>query len=107
MRTRVGIIGAVVSVAIALAVVALELPKGFRLLAAPFVGLSAFGFLQARANTCVAFVAQGIRVMGDSRKAAERVDDALDRALKAKAKKIYAQGLAITVAAVALLLLVP
>lgn len=108
MRTRVGVIGAGISIVGAAALVGTHAFWGWRLLVAIPMFVGAMGFFQARAHTCVAFVASGLKVMGDSRKSAQRVTDPAElAAFRKKARVIYAQGFALTAVVVALVLALP
>lgn len=70
--------------------------------------VGAMGILQARARTCVAFVAADIKVMGDSHADRVKVTDAAERAaFRKKARVIYAKGLGATAVVVALFMLLP
>lgn len=107
-RKRHGVAFTVVSVLVAGALLKSDAQWPARLTLALPVMLAAMGFLQARARTCVAFVAGNIKVMGDSRGDRVRVTDENERAaFKQKARMLVAQGAAVTAVVVALFLLVP
>ncbi len=108
MRNRVGVIGTVATLLLAGALLETHVFWAWRLLVALPMFVGAMGFFQARAHTCVAFVASGIKVLGDSRDDAVMVTDPAEAAaFRAKARLIYAQGAALTALVVALVLALP
>ena len=108
MRNRVGVIGTALTLLAAAALLETHVYWPWRLLVGLPMFIGAMGFFQARAHTCVAFVASGIKVMGDSRDDAQKVTDPAEvAAFRKKARAIYAQGLALTAVVVALVLALP
>ena len=107
-RNLVGVVGTVIAVLLTAGLLETHAFWPWRLLVGLPMFVAAMGFFQARAHTCVAFVASGIKVMGDSRDDAVKVTDVAEvAAFKAKARVIYTQGLALTVVVVALVLALP
>jgi hypothetical protein len=108
MRNRVGVVGVALTFLTAAALLETHAWWPLRFLVALPMFVGAMGFFQARAHTCVAFVASGIKVMGDSRDQSVRVTDPAETAaFKKRARVIYAQGLALTAVVVALVLVLP
>ena len=107
-RNRIGAGGAILTLFLAVLVVAEHLGWPYRLAIGFPALVSAMGFFQARAHTCVAFVASGIKVMGDSRDSAQRVVDPAEKAaFRRAAAGIYARGFVAAAAVVAVLLVLP
>lgn len=80
LRLRAGYVGATVSAALLGAGVALHWPWYVRALAAAPAALSAFGFFQARRNTCVARADEGMFEHDDfSKTKADEADVAASR----------------------------
>src|SRR4051812_8010162 len=93
LRNQIGIIGALLTLLAIGAVIETHSPALWRALIVLPAFVSAMGFLQARAQTCVAFARKGIRVLGDSRRDAEKVvEDAMAKRISAQARKVYAQA---------------
>ena len=108
MRLRFGIGASTLTLLLGAALIGSHAAWPWRLLLALPASMGALGLLQARAHTCVAFVAANIKVMGDSR--ASRVDvvsDAERAAFRKKAREIYLQGVLATAAVVGVFLLLP
>lgn len=80
MRMRVGWLGGAVSLVAAAAVVAAQVAWPWRLFLFLPASVSAFGFFQAHYDTCVAFAAANIKVLGDSRKDRVQVTDEAEKA---------------------------
>ena len=108
MRNRVGVVGTVLTLLGAAALLEAHALWPWRALLALPMYVGAMGFVQARAHTCVAFAASGIKVMGDSRADQVRVTDPAEQAaFRKQARVLYAQGLAVTVLVVGLVLALP
>lgn len=108
LRNRVGVFGLALTALLAGALLETRAPLATRLTLALPLMVSAMGFLQARARTCVAFVRADIKVMGDSRKDGIAVTDPAERAaFRKKARGIYAKGFGVTAVLVALFMLLP
>jgi hypothetical protein len=80
VRVRTGWVGAAIALAAAGYMLAAGVPWEWRLLLFLPAAVSGFGFFQARANTCVAFAAANIKVLGDSRRERIQVTDEAERA---------------------------
>ena len=78
-RRRGGLAGGAVTVAGLVAIVALDVPRPFRLVLAIPAGMSAVGFLQARFHFCAAFGMLGVFNLGDDLGRQESVAEAADR----------------------------
>ena len=101
IRNIAGVVGATLSILVASALIEVHAERVWRLVLALPVDVSAIGFLQARAHTCVAFARKGIRVLGDSRSGAEQVvDDGMRKQIASQARRVYLQTLAVTAAVV-------
>ena len=108
LRNRVGVFGLAIAALLAGALLETRAPLVARLSIALPLMVSAMGFLQARARTCVAFVRADVKVMGDSRKDSVAVTDPAERAaFRKKAREIYAKGFGVTAVLVALFMLLP
>jgi hypothetical protein len=104
LRSQVGVIGALLTLLTIGALIETHASPLLRSVVLVPAFISAMGFLQARARTCVAFARKGIRVLGDSRADAQKVvDEVMERRIAAQARKVYAQA---TVAVAVLTLLV-
>jgi hypothetical protein len=106
-RNRIGVVGSALTMLVAAAVLETHAAWPWRLLVGLPAMVAAMGFLQARAHTCVAFVAANIKVMGDSKSGQQVVDLAERDAFRRKARLIYAQGFAATAVIVAIVLALP
>ncbi|MBL8951456.1 MAG: hypothetical protein JNK82_11800 [Myxococcaceae bacterium] len=102
-RNLVGVAGALFTLLTLAALIETHASVGLRLVVIVPAFLTAMGFLQARAQTCVAFARRGIRVLGDGAEAERVTDDGMAAAIAAQARKVYVQA---TVAVVALTLVV-
>jgi hypothetical protein len=97
IRNIWGVVGASAAILVASALLELHAERPLRLLLALPVYVSAMGFLQARASTCVAFARKGIRVLGDSRTGAEQVvDEGMKKQIALQALRVYLQSVAAT-----------
>jgi hypothetical protein len=104
LRNQIGVAGAVLTLLTIGALIETHAAPLMRLIVLVPAFMSAMGFLQARARTCVGFARKGIRVLGDSRQDAQKVaDDAMAKKIAAQARRVYAQA---TVAVAVLTLLV-
>jgi hypothetical protein len=104
-RNQVGVAGALFTLLTLAALVETHASLVVRLVIIVPAFLCAMGFLQARAQTCVAFAKKGIRVLGDGAEAERVTDDGMAAAIAAQARKVYVQA-AVAVAAVTLLVMV-
>lgn len=108
LRNRVGVAGTLLTLLVAAALIETHAPWWARLFLVLPAFVAAMGFLQAREHVCVAFAKQGIRVLGDSREGAEKVqDDALAASIAASARRIYLQSAAVVAALVVVVLVIP
>jgi hypothetical protein len=108
LRNITGVVGVGLSLLVASALIEVHAARPWRLVLALPVYISAIGFLQARAKTCVAFARKGIRVLGDSRTGAEQVvDDVMRKTIAAQARRVYLQTTAVVVATLVLALALP
>jgi hypothetical protein len=108
IRNISGVVGVGITLLVLSALLETHASRVWRLTLALPVYMAAIGFLQARAQTCVAFARKGIRVLGDSRTGAEQVVDEGMRAQIAKqARSVYVQTTLVTVIVVALALVLP
>lgn len=82
-----------------------DVARPWRILVAAPVFLGLLGVLQARARTCVALAARGLRNMDDGTETV--IDPAEISALKGRARRINAQAAALTVLVVGLFLFYP
>jgi hypothetical protein len=97
IRNIWGVAGACAAILVASALLEIHATRPLRLVLAVPVFISAIGFLQARARTCVAFARKGIRVLGDSRTGAEQVvDEGMKKQIAAQAMRVYLQTLIVT-----------
>src|SRR5262245_22125576 len=88
IRNQVGVAGALLTLLTIGALIEVHAPFYVRLIIIIPALISAMGFLQARAHTCVGFARKGIRVLGDSRSQAETVsDDSIATRIAAQARK--------------------
>jgi hypothetical protein len=88
--------------------VAMRMPWTARVWLGLPAAISAFGLFQARANTCVAFAAANVKVLGDSRKETIKVTDEAERAAFRKvSRKISLQSISAAAAFTLLLVLLP
>ena len=104
-RLRVGVVMLIVSVVVALFLMAIGASRIWR--ATVFVPLliGAFGVLQVRAHTCVALAARGLRNMdaGD-----EAIADPVElRAVKAQARRVNLQAAALAAGLTAAFIVIP
>jgi hypothetical protein len=106
-RNRVGVVCTALTLLSAAALLETRAAWIWRLTIALPAGMAAMGFLQARAHTCVAFVASNIKVMGDAKSRVDVTSDAERAAFRKKARTIYLQGAAATAVVVGLFLLLP
>ncbi|MBX7096324.1 MAG: hypothetical protein K1X89_01310 [Myxococcaceae bacterium] len=101
----------VVSTAVTLLLVGAFLEAGFPWAARFAIALPAYvaamGFLQARAQTCVAFAKQNIRVLGDSRQDRLTPSEREAQAIKVQARKVYQQAFIATAVVTGVVLLIP
>jgi len=103
-RNIVGVAGALVTVLTAAALIDSHASPLLRLVVVVPGMLAAMGFLQARAQTCVALAKQGIRVLGDE---VERVDDRMSKAIAAQARRVWLQASAAVAALTLLVMVIP
>ncbi len=95
-RRRFGLVLAVVAAALLVGGTVVGAPWGWRLLAALPAAGAAVGLLQARRSVCVALAAVG-RQEDDERQVG-RVAAELDRALRARARRILGEALLVGLA---------
>lgn len=107
LRNIVGVIASAVTLLLVGALLEAGFPWGARFLVALPAYVAAIGFLQARAQTCVAFAKQNIRVLGDSRKDALTPSDREAQAIRAQARRVYQQALIATAVVTGVVLLIP
>src|SRR5260221_8203735 len=92
-RNVTGVIGTVATMLVISALIETHAPPVWRFIVLLPAYVAAIGVLQARAQTCVAFARKGIRVLGDSRRDAEKgVDTAMTAKIAAQARKGYVQS---------------
>lgn len=79
-RVRLGWVGGALSLLAAAGLVVAQVAWPWRLWLFLPASVSAFGFFQAHYNTCVAFAAANIKVLGDSRRDRIQVTDEAEKA---------------------------
>ena len=106
MRMTIGIIGAIATLGALAAVVVMRTPLWVHALIMLPASVSAAGFFQAYAHTCVQFAAQDIKVLGDSRKDAVKVTADEKAQIAKQARAVYRNIILATLAVGAVALLV-
>ena len=97
-----------VSVIAAGVLLAMRQPWTARLWLGLPAAVAGFGLFQARANTCVAFAAANVKVLGDTRKEMIKVTDEAERsAFRKVSRKISFQSIGAALVFTALILLLP
>ena len=105
-RNIAGLVGAALTVLALGALLETRASWVMRLIVALPAFLAAMGFLQARAQTCVAFARKNIRVLDDG--AGEKVDDTgMQQAIARQARAVYLQAFAATAVVVLLTIALP
>ena len=108
LRNQVGVAGAMLTLLTVAALIEVHAPFYARFLVIIPAYIAAMGFAQARAQTCVAFAKKGIRVLGDSRKDAEKVvEDSITRRIAAQARTVWVQASAVVAALTLLVMAIP
>jgi hypothetical protein len=103
-RLHGGIASGAAAAGLALFLIAIGAPRAWRLLVAfPALG-AGLGIFQARAQTCVALAARGLRNMDDGDRAVADAGE-LDR-LRTQSRRVYLQALALAAVATAAALLI-
>jgi hypothetical protein len=104
-RLIVGLAMAAVSIAAASWLLTSGAPRSWRIVVFVPVLVAALGFLQARANTCVALAARGLRDMDDGM---ETIADPVElQQVKAQARQVNVQAAVISAVITAMLIAWP
>jgi hypothetical protein len=108
LRNQVGVIGVAITLLLIGALLETHVPRVWRLTVFFPAFLSAMGFLQARAQTCVRFAREGIRVLSDNRDNAEKViEPTMAAKIASQARRVYLQSVAAVVGLILLVLVIP
>jgi hypothetical protein len=103
LRMRMGIVMFAIALLLAIAMAVMSTPPSARIVLFVPLLLGSLGVLQARAHTCVALAAKGLRNMDAGN---DRVDDSSVAVLKARGRTVLLQSIALagalTVAVMAL-----
>lgn len=101
-RAVVGVVFAAITVAVATPLIAYDAARPLRLVVAIPSVIAALGFFQARAQTCVALAARGLRNMDDGDRPMD--DEAQLRAVQAQSRRVYLEALIATLVVTVLVL---
>src|SRR5688572_13297549 len=107
IRMLVGVIGSASTALVSAWLIATHAPVLARLWVSAPALMAAFGFFQAMEETCVAFAARDIKVLGDSRRQAQPVSAEEKKQIARQARRVYLYSLLSAAAFVGLIMLAP